>query len=255
MVPKDKMASIDINAGIDDGDVILVKEEKEFVNAREKHNRLGFAVLMKTFSFLGYFVTDLNKVPISMVTHLAVQLSLEPDTVKRYNKLTSVKKYHVQLIKKYYGINLFDAECKKLLYDWLLQQYRITSDHNNIVKGCIQKIRNEHWELPAISYIESIVNDALESTNQEFYTHFEKVLSSKQKSMINELVRPLQEKQKKSELSLLKLIPGDPFFSYDRIDAVKDFIFVCGDNDIVGNAFRIAEHARVEPQQDDFSLP
>jgi len=188
----------------------LLKEEKEFVNAREKHNRLGFAVLMKTFSFLGYFVTDLNKVPISMVTHLAVQLSLEPDTVKRYNKLTSVKKYHVQLIKKYYGINLFDAECKKLLYDWLLQQYRITSDHNNIVKGCIQKIRNEHWELPAISYIESIVNDALESTNQEFYTHFEKVLSSKQKSMINELVRPLQEKQKKSELSLLKLIPGKP---------------------------------------------
>lgn len=174
----------------------LSKEEKDFINVREKHNRVGFAVLMKSFNYLGYFVTDLNKVPISIVFHLAIQLNLEPETVKRYNKLASVKKYHVRLIKKYYGINLFDAECKKLLYDWLLQQWRITSDYNNIVKGCIQKIRNEHWELPAISYIESIVNDALEATNQEFYTHFEKVLSSKQKSMINGLVKPLQEKQR-----------------------------------------------------------
>lgn len=74
----------------------VTKEEKEFVNAREKHNRLGFAVLVKTFNYLGYFVTDLNKIPMSIVTNLAIQLNLDVETIKRYNKLASVKKFHVQ---------------------------------------------------------------------------------------------------------------------------------------------------------------
>ena len=188
----------------------LTKEDLDFISIREKHNRLGFAVLMKTFHYLGYFVTDLNKIPKNIVLHLSSQLNLEIGSIKKYNKLQSVKEYHVRIIKKYYVISLFDSESKDLLHKWLLRQCRITSDYNNIVKGCVQQIRSEHWELPAISYIESAVDDALEATNKELYGHFDEFLSTKQKSMINELVRPLQEKQRKSELSLLKLIPGKP---------------------------------------------
>ena len=156
----------------------LSKEEKEFINVRENHNKLGFAVLMKSFNYLGYFITDLSKVPNNIVTHLSIQSNLGHETIKRYNKLTSVKKYHVKLIKKYYGISLFDAESKDLLHKWLLRQCRIISDYNNIVKGCVQQIRSEHWELPAISYIESAVDDALEATNKELYGHFDEFLSA-----------------------------------------------------------------------------
>ena len=60
----------------------LSKEEKEFINVRENHNKLGFAVLMKSFNYLGYFITDLSKVPNNIVTHLSIQLNLGHETIK-----------------------------------------------------------------------------------------------------------------------------------------------------------------------------
>lgn len=189
----------------------LSKDELEFVNTvREQRNRLGFAVLLKTFSYLGYFVNDLTKVPNKIILHLSQQLGLDIQDVIRYNKLVSVKGYHIKLIKKYYGISIFDLESKEIIFKWLIEQCRITSDYINIAKSCVQKIKMEHFELPSIKSIESLVDLALETVNKEFYDYFDKALSAKQKSMINELVKKLPKNHSKSELSLLKLVPGKP---------------------------------------------
>jgi TnpA family transposase len=183
----------------------------EFVNSvREQKNRLGFAVLLKTFGYLDYFVNDLAKVPNKIILHLSQQLGLDALDIHRYNKLVSVKGYHIKLIKKYYGISIFDSESKEIIFKWLIEQCRITSDYINIVKSCIQKIKMDHFELPSVNSIESLVDLALETVNKEFYDYFDKLLSTKQKSKINELVKKLPKNHSKSELSLLKLVPGKP---------------------------------------------
>lgn len=189
----------------------LSKSDFEFINSvKEKKNRLGFAVLFKTFGYLGYFMNDLNKVPNKIVMHLSQQLELDARDIYRYNKLESVKGYHIRLIKKYYGINIFDSESKEAIFKWLIEQCRITSDYINIVKSCVQKIKIDHFELPSVNSIESLVDLALETVNKEYYDYFDKALLNKQKSMINELVKKLPKSHIKSELSLLKLVPSKP---------------------------------------------
>ena len=105
-------------------------------------------------------------------------------------------------------MNIFDSESKEAIFKWLIEQCRITSDYINIVKSCVQKIKIDHFELPSVNSIESLVDLALETVNKEYYDYFDKALSNKQKSMMNELVKKLPKSHIKSEFSLLKLVPG-----------------------------------------------
>lgn len=166
--------------------------------------------MLKTFLYLGYFVNDMSKVPLKIVSMLAAQLDLDAESIRRYNKLNSVKGYHIKLIKKYYGISTFDADSRELIFKWLLDQFKITSDYDNIVRSCIQMIKSEHKELPSLNVIESLVDIASESMSKKFYDYFDKNLTLIQKNRMNELVKKLPENKRKSEFSLLKYVPGKP---------------------------------------------
>ena len=142
-----------VSSGILEQRFSLSKSDLEFINSiKEKKNRLGFAVLFKTFGYLGYFINDVRKVPNKIVLYLSQQLDLDVKSINRYNKLESVKGYHIRLIKKYYGVNIFDSESKEAIFKWLVEQCRITSDYINIVKSCVQKIKIDHFELPSVNY-------------------------------------------------------------------------------------------------------
>ena len=67
------------------------------------HTRLGYATLLGTVRFLGTFVSDLAEVPPEVITHLALQLSIEDATVWQRYAGSKTQRRHTEEIKQQYG--------------------------------------------------------------------------------------------------------------------------------------------------------
>ena len=51
---------------------------------RKEKNILGFAVLLKTFSFLGFPPREKEEIPLAIVSWLSQQLNVDPSEYSRY---------------------------------------------------------------------------------------------------------------------------------------------------------------------------
>ena len=58
--------------------------------------------------------------------------------------------------------------------------------------------------------IESWVSNTLDKANKSFYQFIDQNLTVEQKEMINITIKELEDYESKSEMTLLKLIPGKP---------------------------------------------
>ena len=200
---------INIDSNVLEEYFTLSDEELSLIaTIKQKDNKLGFAVLLKTFDFLGYFIHNFAQVPADIVSFLSHQLNLGKEALAEYSSAKSVKDHHSKLIREFYGIKIFDTNSKQKILEWLIDQYKITSDYSDILVSCIHNIREKQLELPSFSYIEKLVSTAIEHVNKDIYAYFESALSPAQKKSLNNLVGELADNKTKSGLSLLKLIPG-----------------------------------------------
>ena len=79
-------------------------EEKAFINAIKKpENKLGFAVLLKAFQYLGYVPAYKNSIPKAVINHIAGQLKADPASYMAYAWKNRAWDYHVSLIRKRTG--------------------------------------------------------------------------------------------------------------------------------------------------------
>ena len=63
----------------------LTRDELCFLSElRKERNVLGFAVLLKTFVFLGYPPRDMRNIPSEIISRLSQQLQLNPEEFENY---------------------------------------------------------------------------------------------------------------------------------------------------------------------------
>lgn len=70
---------------------------------RQPHSQLGFGLQLGCLRYLGFFPTDLQQVPKSVVDYVADQLQVEPDDLQSYGKRSSTQRHHQRQIQALLG--------------------------------------------------------------------------------------------------------------------------------------------------------
>jgi hypothetical protein len=96
---------------------------EDFVQIREQregHNRLGFAIQLACFRFLGRPLQAGEPVPLPLLTYIAAQLRLSPLVLSDYARRDTTRRQHVIKINRYLKLRQLTGKDEQELQDVLL---------------------------------------------------------------------------------------------------------------------------------------
>ena len=129
----------------------LTDAERNFCDGatRSDATRLGFALLLKTYQRLGYFVTS-AQVPSAIVEHIGAVIgaSCERDNLRSYDA-SQARRKHLSAIRQFLSVKAFSEPGKLLLRQTLADAALTKHDVIDIVNIGIETLVRHCYELPA----------------------------------------------------------------------------------------------------------
>ncbi len=127
---------------------------------RKEQNILGFAVLLKTYSFLGFPPRRKKDVPVSVVSWISQQLDVDPAGYERYLWKSRLWDIHLASIRDYTGFRPGNREDFQKLANWLIEEARRHPSRSKMYAAAIHRCRHLRLELPREKELQRLVNSA-----------------------------------------------------------------------------------------------
>lgn len=139
----------------------LTQEERYCIpQRREEKNILGFAVLLKTFIFLGFPPRNKEDVPMSVVSWLAQQLNVDPIEYQKYKWKSRSWDKHLSFIRKFTDFLPSNGDDHQEIIQWLIKEAKNHPTRAKMFSAAIQRYRNLRLELPVENELRKFVNSA-----------------------------------------------------------------------------------------------
>jgi len=139
-----------------------LKSEERFLLAqwRTDANILGFAVVLKSFVYLGYPPDEKTDVPVSVISYIGRQLGLSPTIYEEYRWKDSIWKTHLAAIREFTGFQPWtDGEGLDLV-KWLVEEASKHPSRIEMKGALIQRCRQLKVELPTEKELYRLVGSA-----------------------------------------------------------------------------------------------
>jgi hypothetical protein len=147
----------------------LTSEDTKLIQRlRSGKNKLGFAVLLKSFQHLGYPPFEKNQIPVEVVEPIAFQLGLPSEVFQEYRWKGRVFKYHLAIIREYAGFRPCQPKEKSTISQWLIDHGYEHYSRKEFLEAAVGRFREMKVELPAENKFKRLVN----SSRQQFLTIF-----------------------------------------------------------------------------------
>lgn len=148
---------------LDDDDQDLIK------TVRKDASRLGFAVLVKTLSFLGYPPRRKNDIPHAVVQWIAEQMGLDGDLFRQYRWKGPLWKHHLSIARQHTGFCSFGPKDQSDLLDWLTEKTGEFLSPKELLTAAVQRCRDCRLELPREKELRRLVHSARKKFFQDLY--------------------------------------------------------------------------------------
>lgn len=168
------------------------------INLRNDEQKLNFAVQLKTFQKLGYFI-PFDDVPNIIIQAIRKTLDLDKDLPIGYAHKTDCYR-HRERIRKFLGIKLWNQSAHTLATNIALTAAQTLNDPADIINHTLEELVSLRYELPAFSTLDRIAGNAKATVNRKI---FEEVKQKLEKSGLINVID-----------NLLKLIPLEGYTSY-----------------------------------------
>jgi hypothetical protein len=179
----------------------LTGEELNYIkkNIRGDELRLGFAVQLKIFQYLGYF-PELTSIPQDIVNHIKKQLPTNDDIPFGYQHDSSkTKRRHHDMIYQYLKITKWAKQNNRDVgvqpnparYFAIQVAYSVAQTMNHpadIINVVIEELRNNNYELPPFEQLSQLVKHTRNTVNRKIFWNIEQQLSLQQKEVFEELL-------------------------------------------------------------------
>lgn len=131
--------------------------------------QLGFAVLLKTFQRLGYFVRS-NEIPEIIIQHIAMSMNRRVDRqrLREYDQ-SKVRYHHLVMIRQYLNVAAFSTQGKALLQTTLHEAALTKEDVADLINIGIETLVRYRYELPTFNTLVRESYAARASVNQALY--------------------------------------------------------------------------------------
>jgi len=127
---------------------------------KSAQNRLGFAVLLKSYAFLNYPPRNRSEVPGALVESIASQLELPAESFAQYRWKGRVWKYHLALIRRHVSNRALKEKDHRSLVEWLLARGNELFTRKRMLTSAVDYCRNHRLELPVESELRRLANSA-----------------------------------------------------------------------------------------------
>lgn len=139
----------------------LTQEERYHLPEwRKEKNVLGFAVLLKALSFLGFPPRRKEDVPFIIVTWMSQQLNVDPKEYEKYKWKSRLWDIHLASIRKFTGFGPGNEEDSQAVAQYLVDEGRKYPSRSKMYAGAISRCRDIHLELPTEKELQRLVNSA-----------------------------------------------------------------------------------------------
>lgn len=116
---------------------------------RNESSRLGFAVLLKTFRFLGYPPYHKGHVPRVVIEKIADQVGLSPALFRQYHWKDRLWDLHLSMIREHTGCRPSESKDYPDLIEWLTIQSNLFPSPRELFGVAVRRFRDCGLELPA----------------------------------------------------------------------------------------------------------
>ena len=127
---------------------------------RKEKNILGFAILLKTFLFLGFPPRKKADIPAAIVSWISQQLDVDPVEYKSYRWKSSLWDIHLASIRDFTGFRPGNGDDLQKLVQWLVDEAESHPTRRKMFSAAIQRCRRLRLELPVEKELQRLVSSA-----------------------------------------------------------------------------------------------
>ena len=139
----------------------LTQDERYHLpQGRKEENILGFAVLLKTFSYLGFPPRRKEDIPSPVVFWLSQQLNVDPDNFDKYRWKSRQWDSQLAVIRDFTGFRPITGEDYQKIVQWLIDYAQNHPTRSMMYSAAILKYRELCIELPMEKELQRVVNSA-----------------------------------------------------------------------------------------------
>jgi hypothetical protein len=139
----------------------LTPADLEAVGQRRKdENHLGFALLLCALRYLGYFPAEIQKSPEHIVTYVASQLQVTPESLADYALREETRWEHLPILMAHLGFRRVNANDKQTLVAWLGDRALEHDRPKMLLQQACERLYQLCLVRPSITTVEEFVASA-----------------------------------------------------------------------------------------------
>ena len=154
---------------------------------RSSTTRLGFALLLKTYQRLGYFVSS-EQVPNAIAEHVASSIG-EPydrENLRQYDN-SQARRKHLSAVRQFLEVKSFDDNGKALMRQTFAEAALTREDVIDIINIGIETLVRHRYELPAFDTLLREARAERIATNQAMHMQIHNALGDAGRESLDKL--------------------------------------------------------------------
>lgn len=182
-------------------------------HVRGKHSRLTFAVHLKVFQYLGYFIND-KKIPAQIIQHIQDQFPYSSDDIQFGYQHKSLQYRHRELVYK--GVSILPwkivnnkHQARRLAIQFAHEAAQHMNFPVDIINVVIEKCHAKKIELPKFSELDRLVRHTKSLVNRSLFTKIYHNLNTNDKAKLDALL-VLPDNYGRTQFNDLKGLPHKP---------------------------------------------
>ncbi len=186
---------------------------------RSSTTRLGFALLLKTYQRLGYFVTS-EQVPNAIAEHVATSMG-EPydlDILRQYD-VSQARRKHLSAVREFLAVKPFGDDGKALMRQTFAEAALTKEDVIDIINIGIEILVRHRYELPAFDTLLREARVERIATNQALHTQIHDALGDAGRVFLDKLFVVGDDPRRVSPWNDIKQDAAKP-----TIDGMRDLV-------------------------------
>lgn len=193
---------------------VLTAEELAHINQNIRGNRLrfNFAIQLKSFQNLGYFI-DISEVPDVILDYLKKQMSL-PHNLSPFYEYPATSSRHRTSIREYLQVTPWGSKgrdsAQRVAMQTALKASQTMNNPADIINVVIEDLVEKHFELPVFNTLDRLVRHVRAKVNQGIFQNVINHLKANNLLETMEKLLLVEKEETYSDYQKLKQPPKAP---------------------------------------------
>ena len=140
-------------------------------------NKLGFAILLKTYLYLGYFPKNKSEIPLSLVKYISEHLGLDDKLFSDFKWRGRSFNRYISKLRNMFSYKSFNITHYNYLKEYVLEMISLDPSKNKLMQSFISKCHELRVELPPEKRIVDLINSIHKKYYNSLYDNIYKDLS------------------------------------------------------------------------------